>query len=255
MIIIDLSVPLEPSPGEPVPVQMELVDHATGADILGAPAQIGRKDFPDGLGLSLEHVRLVSHAGTHVDAPSHYGPLCEGRPARAVDELPLEWFYGRGVLVRALGDVVDGPVRRDEVELALRQMSHTPAPGEIILIHTGADARWGQPDYFTNFRGVSVEALAFLLDHGVKVVGVDSFGFDPPFAQMLKAYSGTGDRSALRPAHVYGRRREYCQIERLAHLDRIPVTHGFRVACFPVKLRGAGASWARVVAIVDEDKP
>lgn len=48
-----------------------------------------------------------------------------------------------------------------------------------------------------------------------------------------------------------GRDREYCQIERLANLAELPRAHGFTLSCFPVKLAGAGAGWARAVAIVE----
>jgi kynurenine formamidase len=42
----------------------------------------------------------------------------------------------------------------------------------------------------------------------------------------------------------------YCQIERLHNLGELPAT-GFTVACFPLRIVGASAAPARVVAIVD----
>ena len=45
-----------------------------------------------------EIVSLSSHAGTHVDAPSHYGPAVEGR-ARTIEEVPLSWLFGPGVVL------------------------------------------------------------------------------------------------------------------------------------------------------------
>jgi cyclase len=250
MLLIDLSLTLEPSESEPVPVQIDHVDHASGADLLGRPAGIDRTAFPGGLGLSLEHVRLTSHSGTHVDAPAHYGPMSEGARAETIEELPLSWFFQRGVVVDCPGSVSDGPVRRDEIEAELERSGHVLEPLDIVLVRTGADRLWGTPRYFTDFRGVSVAATRFLVEHGVKVIGVDSFGFDPPFHRMLEEFRATGDRGALWPAHVFGRERAYCQIERLANLDRIPAKRGFRVACFPVKIKRAGAGWSRVVAIV-----
>lgn len=249
-MILDLSLSLEAADGEPIPLCLNTTDHAAGASILGESAGIGPDDFPDGLGISFETVTLTSHMGTHIDAPLHFGPICEGKPARAIDEIPLDWFYGPGVLVRAIGDASSGPVGRSEIERVLLESGHHLEEGNIVLIQTGADQRWGSPEYFTNFRGVSDGALSFVLEHGVKVVGVDSFSFDPPFKEMLDEYMRNRDRSLLWPTHVRGRSNEYCHIERLARLDRIPITHGFSVACFPIKLRGAGASWARVVAIL-----
>src|SRR5262245_58905716 len=116
MRMIDLSITLEPTPAEPVPVEISYIDHAMGADILGGPAGIDRRSFPDGLGLSLEHVRLTSHSGTHVDAPAHYGPTSEGAPARTIEELPLDWFFRPGVVIDCPVGVSDGPVTRLEIE-------------------------------------------------------------------------------------------------------------------------------------------
>ena len=40
----------------------------------------------------------------------------------------------------------------------------------------------------------------------------------------------------------------YSQIERLLNLDQVPAS-GFKVACFPLKIKGASGAPARVVAI------
>lgn len=250
MRLIDLSLTLEPSTSEPVPVQVQYIDHATGADILGRAGGIDRTAFPGGMGLSLEHVQLTSHSGTHIDAPAHYGPLSAGCPAQTIEELPLSWFFQRGVVVDCRGDEADGPVRTEEIDRDLRLAGHVLAPLDIVLIRTGADKLWGQPEYFTHFRGVSAEATRSLIERGVKVIGVDSFGFDPPFQRMLADYKRTGDPGVLWPAHLLGRELPYCQIERLAALDQIPTKTGFQVACFPIKIKGAGAGPARVVALI-----
>lgn len=41
-------------------------------------------------------------------------------------------------------------------------------------------------------------------------------------------------------------------MEKLANLDKIPVSCGFKVACFPVKIEAASAGWVRPVAIVED---
>lgn len=251
MRLVDLSLTIEPSPSEPVPVEIDYVTHAEGADILGGPIGIGRDEFPGGLGLTLEHVRLTSHSGTHIDAPIHYGPLCEGQPAKTVEQLPLEWFCCPGVLLRCHGDP-DKPVAAHEVVAELDRIGHHLTPLEIVLLDTGAAARWGEPEYFTEFRGVTREATELLVDAGIKVIGVDSFGFDPPFHRMLADYQRTKDPSVLWPAHVFGREREYCQIERLTNLTALERPVGFRVVCFPMKIKDGGAGWSRVVALFDE---
>ena len=52
-----------------------------------------------GLGWAIEEVRAITHTGTHVDAPYHYAPTSEGRPARRIDEVPLEWCFAPGVVL------------------------------------------------------------------------------------------------------------------------------------------------------------
>ena len=42
---------------------------------------------------------MNAHSGTHVDAPWHYFPTVGGKRARTIDEMPLEWFYGDGVVL------------------------------------------------------------------------------------------------------------------------------------------------------------
>uniref|UniRef100_A0AAU2VCA6 Cyclase family protein n=1 Tax=Streptomyces sp. NBC_00003 TaxID=2903608 RepID=A0AAU2VCA6_9ACTN len=252
MRFVDLSVAVEPSPSEPVPVEITYVTHAEGADLLGGPAGLDRRHFPDGKGLSLEHVTLTSHTATHVDAPAHYGPLCEGKTARTIDAMPLEWFHGHGVLLNCT-NASERPVSEHDVRSELDRIGYQIRPGDIVLLHTGADRLWGTPEYFTDFRGVTREATACLVEQGVRVIGVDSFGFDAPFQKMLADYQASGDQDALWPAHFYGREREYCQIERLANLTSIGRSHGFTVSCFPIKVKDAGAGWSRVVAMVPED--
>lgn len=73
-----------------------------------------------------------------------------------------------------------------------------------------------------------------------------------PFHVMLEEYNKKQQNDVLWPAHLYAREKEYCQIERLANLDKIPVNTGFTVAGFPIKVRNCGAGWSRAVAIVPD---
>jgi kynurenine formamidase len=53
-------------------------------------------------------------------------------------------------------------------------------------------------------------------------------------------------------AHFVGVEREYCQIERLTNLDKLP-PFGFRVCAFPLKVAGGSAGPARVVALIEDE--
>ncbi len=119
-----------------------------------------------------------------------------------------------------------------------------------MLLHTGADKRLGSPDYFAQ-PGLGRESTLWLVEQGVKVIGIDAYTLDRPFAAMVADFQRTGDGRAIWPAHFAGITREYCQIEKLANLDLLPRPHGFYVSCLPVKIERASAAWCRAVALVD----
>jgi cyclase len=273
--LVDLSIAVDPDAWEPEPVRRTVIDHRRGADILGQSyahlrsrnrlekwvnlirhklgGGVTHRDFPDGKAISLMQYHLTTHTGTHMDAPYHYGDrTAAGERARTICEVPLEWCQGDGVLLDLTGGPADEAVTGAEVAAALAAIGYELKPFDIVLLRTGGDEHVGQPGYFQRFRGVTREATAYLVERGVRMIGIDSFSFDAPFLRMLSDYERTGDQARLWPAHLYGREHEYCQLERLTNLDRIGRPHGFQVTCFPVKLAGADAGWCRVVATVPE---
>ena len=73
---------------------------------------------------------------------------------------------------------------------------------------------------------------------------------DEDIERRAQEFLSTKDKSKIWPCHFLGRRREYCHMERLGNLGAIPKPFGFTISCLPVKVRNAGAGWARVVAIM-----
>jgi len=259
MQLIDLSTPVDARFWEPEPVRHEPMSPAQGAEhMTGAMREhfgldLSVDELPEGEFLNNDTFTLTVHTGTHVDAPAHYGSRTEygtGTP-RTIDELPLDWFV-RPAFRLDLTAIGSGAAGVEDLKAALDRIGYTPRPYDIALLWTGASARAGTPEYFTKFVGLDGPATEFLLDFGVKVIGTDGFSLDAPFTHIIGEYQRTGDRSVLWPAHFAGRRREFCQIERLANLDALPAPFGFYVSALPVKLAGAGAGWARAVAVIGE---
>ncbi|MBZ4319366.1 cyclase family protein [Streptomyces huiliensis] len=255
MRIIDLSQPVDADGWEPDPVRHEVMTPAEGARHMSEEMrkhfglELDPAELPGGELLSLDTLTLTSHTGTHVDAPSHYGSTgTYGRP-RNIDEMPLDWFLRPGMLLD-VSDAGTGVIGVDRIERELKRLGRQPDPLDIVLLRTGASRHAGTPRYFTDFAGLDGPATDYLLDLGVRVIGTDAWSLDAPFTHMIKAYQETGDPSVLWPAHFAGRRREYCQIERL-RLEDLPAPTGFQVSCFPVKIKGGGAGWTRAVALVD----
>jgi kynurenine formamidase len=120
--------------------------------------------------------------------------------------------------------------------------------GDIVLMHTGRDAFYGEPDYIARGPGVTAEATRWLYDRGVRVMGIDAWGWDRPL-QMQAADAIAADAPGIFwEAHQVD--LPYSQIERLYNLAALPPT-GFTVACFPMRLVGCSAAPARVVALLD----
>ncbi|MFE7314481.1 cyclase family protein [Streptomyces sp. NPDC057555] len=256
MRLIDLSSPVDAEFWEPDPVTHTVMSAAAGARHMASEMKehfgldFPVDTLPGGEFLTNDTLTLTTHTGTHVDAPSHYGTASYGR-ARHIDEMPLDWFC-RPALVVDVRDVGTGTVGVDRLKKEFAALGRTPAPLDIVILHTGADKRVGTPSYFTEFAGLDGPGLHYLLDLGVRVIGTDAFSLDAPFTHIIDQYQKTGDPSVLWPAHFAGRDREYCQIERLANLDALPAPRGFQLTCFPVKVARAGAGWARAVAVVED---
>lgn len=254
--LIDLSVPLEHLAGsEPMPAEIHYVRHEDeGLEQMRQFFGIKPEDlvYSGGKGWAIEEIRAITHTGTHVDAPYHYGPISEGKPARTIDQVPLEWCFAPGVVLDVRHKPAGATITVKDLEAALRRIEYRLQPFDIVLLHTGADKRIGSPEYFAQ-PGLGREGVLWLTDQGVRVIGIDAYTLDRPFASMVEDYRRTGDGRCIWPAHFAGLTREYCQIEKLAHLDELPHPFGFYVSCLPVKIAAASAGWCRAVALVPEE--
>ena len=92
---------------------------------------------------------------------------------------------------------------------------------------------------------MTAEAVNWLIDQGVKVMGIDAVTLDRPVKTMFEI-------KEFWPAHRVMLKREYYHLENIANLDAIPVPFGFKVAVFPVKWKGTTAAPVRAVAILED---
>ncbi len=249
---IDLSVPLDADAKEPYPPSVRYEDHAASVERAASAFGISPEDWPERQAWAVEELTLTTHTGTHVDAPYHYWYKTGDRPARTIDELPLEWFFGPGVVFDFSYKKRGEEITRAELVAAQERIGHALAPGEIVLIRTDCDKHFFEPGYGNIHPGMSADGTRYLIERGIKVMGTDAYGWDVPFAVQGEQYRQTGDPSVIWAAHYVGKELEYCQIEKLANLDQLPAPTGFTVAAFPVKIARASAGWARPVAIIEE---
>ncbi len=204
MKLIDISVPIDSNlPTYP------------GNTPFGLEA-IKRLDRGDSSNVSTLH--LGAHAGTHVDAPRHFfddGPGAE--------ELPLEMLCGRTRVVQL--STRRGVTAEDLAEFDLREDLR-------LLLKTHNSRLWGSPTFHEDFVGVTEGGARFLVDRGVKVLGVDYLSVEP--------YKTPGA-----PAHHVLLGAGTIVIEGLNLRDVEPGT--YEMFCLPLAIVGADGAPARVV--------
>ncbi len=123
----------------------------------------------DGAPCNVTHLNFGAHTGTHLDAPLHF--IRDGNP---VETLDLEVLVGPALVVE-----VD-----DEVDMVTREtLEGLPIPGgtERLLIRSRNSAGWAaDPETFNEaFVAVSPCGARWLVEHGVKLVGVDYLSVAP----------------------------------------------------------------------------
>ena len=199
MKIIDLTMPLDqrtPSyPGDPE-IQIEQI------------AEL-KKD-----GWREKRVHLNTHCGTHVDAPAHFF-----EKGKNLDALPLEHFYGEGILI---------DTRRKKIDK--KCLPKINLKGKVVLFLTGqSDKRY--KNYYAGAKLVSEEVAQELVKREVKAIGVDAFSPDTEPYPIHKI---------LLPANIL-------IIENLVNLKAL-LGKKFTVYYFPLKITGGEGAPCRAVA-------
>ncbi len=210
MKIIELSHLIEP--GMPV-------YPGTDAPVFERPFDLDKDGFVE------TKLSLMSHTGTHMDAPAHI--LDRGK---TLDRMPVSTFYGQGICIDA---------KPEQMEIAAQDL--TPyedmiKTADFVLFRTGWSRLWGTSGYFEGYPVLSPESAHRLSQFGLKGVGFDTISADGP-----------KDTSFLIHGILLG--KDLIIIENLANLDLLP-REGFSIACFPLHFSGADGSPVRAVAFV-----
>ncbi len=182
-------------------------------------------------GFLSESLFLVSHTGTHVDAPWHFEP-----GGRKLDALPVERFVvpGHVLDLRGLGEagrISRGPLRRERKALV-----RPIARGDAVLLRTGWETRRGSPAYLFRNPGLSKDGAEELVAWKVGLVGIDAANLDR-----------AGDLAY--PAHHALLRADIPILENAANLDRV-AGRDFTLVALPLPMRVATGSPVRLVALV-----
>ncbi len=211
--IIDLSLPLSSAtpvwPGDP-PIRLH------------RPYQLAQGDA-----FSLTELRMSAHAGTHVDAPAHYLPDGVG-----VDALPLDALVGPAIVIAI-------PAHCSAITAEVLSELAIPRGSQRVLFRTMNSARRLLDDaaFHTDFVALAEDGARWLVERGVRLVGVDYFSVAP-----YEALAAT-HRVLLQAGIVI--------VEGLNLAEVAPGDYTF--ICLPLKLKGADGAPARAILLTADE--
>jgi arylformamidase len=204
MKLIDVTVPLDanlPSYPGNTPFSLEAIK------------RIARGDSSN-----VSSLHMSAHAGTHVDAPRHFIDQASG-----ADAIPLEMLIGRTRVIEVTSRKGIGPDELSAVDLA---------EDVRVLIKTANSRFWGTPEFHPEYVGVTEAGARYVIDHGIKLLGVDYLSveeFKKPGAPAHHVLLGGGT----------------IVIEGLNLRDVEPGV--YEMFCLPLRIVGADGAPARVV--------
>ena len=200
--LIDISVFLENDVISDPPgygPHIEYLTHkGTAKDIAKFFPGLKPEDLPQEEGWAIEWINLMTHNGTHLDAPYHFhSTMNRGERAITIDEVQLDWCLQSGIKLD-FRHFPDGYlVTARDVEAELSRIAHTLQPLDIVLVNTRAGLAYGDPDYTSAGCGMGREATLYLLERGVRLTGTDAWSWDAPFVHTQTKYAETQDASLI----------------------------------------------------------
>ena len=250
-VIHDLSVTLRRGTLENREIQLTLVPHDEAARVFAREQGVKVSSLPHGTFFADERITLGSHDGTHLDAPYHFYPTSEGKPAKLIDEWPLEWSMGRGLRLDFRDHSPSEPITEYDVVAELERIGRQPKPGEAVMLWTGGtDGYDHDPNFSKSAAGLNGGALNYLFRFGVRLMSSDSATIDVPLPIMRERLL-QGDPAAYFPVHRAGRHTEWTHAEKIASMGSLPSHDGFTAMFFPIKIAGATGAWTRAIGIED----
>lgn len=155
-----------------------------------------------------------------------------------MEEVPPGFFLRRARLLdlrhKGPGDAI-GP---DDLAQAHARLGQPIEPGEALLLWTGHDRRWAQPDFIARWPHLTPDGARWCVAKQPALFGTDMIGVDEP-----------SDLHSL--THLAVLEAGVPQVQVMANLGRL-VGRDFVVVALPLKIRGGTGSPVRAVALLRE---
>jgi kynurenine formamidase len=175
----------------------------------------------------MHEINMVNHIATHIETPYHLF-----RDGEDLAKIPAERYCGPGLLINLKDVPAKSPITREEVIRASEKAGGI-RQGDIALFNLGYSDKYGTEAY-GNSPHFSNEAIRWIVDQKIKMMGVDAGGVEIPGSEEHVNHCALFEKGIL-------------LIENLANLDSLPVNR-FIVYAFPVPIRGMDSFPLRVVA-------
>jgi arylformamidase len=175
-----------------------------------------------GDGANVSRLTMGVHSGTHIDGSLHFYDDGAG-----VDALPLEAMLGRCTVVEITdpGDAID----RETLAAA-----GIPAGAERVILKTPNSRLWDLDEFTHDFVRLDGGAAAFVLERGIRLIGID--------------YLSIGDHDAHMTLLGNG-------VVALEGLDlRLIEPGSYELICLPMRLTDTDGAPARVLLRDIEDE-
>jgi kynurenine formamidase len=183
-----------------------------------------RKFYEPGTEFQIGKIEMVSNTGTYIDTPFHR--YADGKD---LADIALDVLVGlEGVVVRV--------PHTDRLVITETDFANIDVKGKAVLVCTGWSEHWNTDNYFTEHPFLTEKAAQFLVESGVRLVGIDSHNIDDTSANR-------------RPVHTTLLGADVLIVEHLTNLDKLP-DNGFAFTALPPKFRGVGTFPVRAMATV-----
>jgi len=137
-------------------------------------------------GANVGQIQMSVHAGTHVDAPFHYDDF-----GKSVESLPIDLFIGEVLIVHCVG--------RSKVDVGI--MRTLPIKNERRVFFKTKEI-YNETVFDENFTPLTEEAVHYLADLGIQLIGTDAPSIDPLNAE-LSAHHACRERGVTIIENLY----------------------------------------------------
>ena len=180
-------------------------------------------------GYNLTKLTMLTHTGTHIDAPKHFLD-----DVACVDEIPLQRLFGRANIFRYKKEPEGQEITLDDIVPSEFQLEEN----QIFIMETGIEKYAETKQYNEIFPYPSKEVIEWLISKKIKAYMTDATAVDP-----------VGTKDSLNHHLLLG--ADISIVENLKNLYLIPKDKEFFISALPIKLKGRDGAPCRAVALID----